>query len=209
MSARGMSVNEGPPMARRLRRRLIVSLAALSVLAVPPAAEGATFWTIRPDVRKPLRVGLKASPNGNLAFPVLAVPKAGARDQHWRIVRSTYGYRLANRQTVGECLGGGVADGGSKFRGTTVVGPCNAPSGRYGIRHFTFNRPGRAPTRTVTDGVVYQIRGTSREANGEEAFGRCLVVRNSFFQPRNDLVMEPCNRGTANQRFLLESFTYP
>lgn len=199
------------------RRRVIVTVAAVSVLAVPAAAEGATFWTIRPDVRDPLLwVGLSPAPafndaSGPLFAPVLAVPTAGALDQHWSIARSSHGYKLVNRQS-GRCLAGSVGEGRTKSEverskmGKTYLAACNE-FGTYRFVQFNFHQPGRpAPMRSLTSGVVYQIRGSIRKG-GEETFGRCLAVRYSFFQPGGNLVMQPCNRGTANQRFQLKSFS--
>jgi hypothetical protein len=53
---------------------------------------------------------------------------------------------------------------------------------------------------------TYQLRLSSRR-DGEEYRGRCLVVLYSYFRVGARLAMQSCNRGTANQRFLLRSFT--
>lgn len=187
------------------RQRIIVALAAVGVLAVPPAAEGATFWTIRPDVRDPLLwVGLSPvdQEGTGSSHPILAAPTAGALDQHWSLRRSADGYTIVNRQS-GQCLRmtpvrtyGQV----EAFMGSCTPAPRQSESA-------TFHRPGGQPVRTVNSGGVYQIRFSWRR-RGEEVLGRCLSVGPPGFYPGALLGHFPCAL-KRNQRFLVRSFSAP
>jgi hypothetical protein len=188
------------------RRRVIVAMAALGMLAFAAPAEGAKFWTIRPDHSPLLWVGVSPG-KANVVFgryfrPLLEVPTAGALDQHWTFRKSGHGYKIVNRRS-GECLWGYLGESGNLGRNTgeTYLDTCG-PSTSFA---WNFHRPGGSPPTLLSSGV-YQLRLSSRR-NGEEYRGRCLVVLYSYFHAGARLAMQPCNRGTANQRFLLRSFT--
>jgi hypothetical protein len=195
-------------MCTGTRRRVIVAMAALGMLASAPAAEGATFWTIRPDHSPLLWVGVSPgkinSAYGKLFRSRLEVPTAGALDQHWAFRKQAHGYNIVNRKS-GECLEGVLGTSGNLGRNTgeTLLGRCWA--GNVPAYAWNFHRPGGSPPRLLSSGT-YQLRESSRY-RGEELYGRCLVVLYSNFQAGARLAMQPCNRGTANQRFLLRSFT--
>jgi hypothetical protein len=179
------------------RRRVIVAMAALGMLASAPAAEGAKFWTIRPDHKPLLWVGLSPKKIGGYIRPLLAVPTARAFDQHWSFARSGHGYRIVNRRSG--CLSGDLRENpGATFLNPNCLGSV--------VCCFNFHRPGSGQPVTLLSSGVYQIRLSVR-SRGNELRGRCLVVLYSNFQVGARLAMQPCNRGTANQRFLLRSFT--
>jgi hypothetical protein len=187
-----------------------VAMAALGMLASAPAAEGAKFWTIRPDHSPLLWVGVSPgkinSAYGQLFRPLLEVPTAGARDQHWAFRKHAHGYNIVNRKS-GECLEGVLGTSGNLGRNTgeTLLGRCWA--GEVVTAYaWNFHRPGSGGPVTLLSSGTYQLRESSR-SRGEEIRGRCLVVLYSYFKAGGRLAMQPCNRGTANQRFLLRSFT--
>jgi hypothetical protein len=179
------------------RRRVIVAMAALGMLASAAPAEGAKFWTIRPDHSPLLWVGLSDAKIGQYIRPLLAVPTAGAFDQHWSFRKSGHGYKIVNRKSGG-CLGGDLA----RNPGQTYLVRC--PPRPNGFA-WNFHRPGSGQPVTLLSSGVYQLRESSNYHG--ELLGRCLVVLYSYFRAGARLAFQPCNRGTANQRFLLRSFT--
>ena len=189
-------------------RSVATATAALGMLLPAATAEGATYWTIKPDVRDPLLwVGLgppTTDPLGQAtATAVLAVPTANARDQHWRIYRSGVGYKIANRQS-GQCLYG-LPDRGPVSAPTMVL-PCQSRlfgTGRYSNR-FNFHVPGRGQIIRVLSPGTYLLRYAVRRGE-DELFGRCLSV--PVFQVGVRPELRPCTRGTKNQKFVLKSFT--
>ena len=184
-------------------RGLATAAAALGLLLPAATAEAAKYWTIEPDVRPVLWIGLgPPATSGTLTAPTatLAVPTAKALDQHWSIRSSGFGYKIANRQS-GQCLWGDPVK--KNIINDLSLLRCSSTDSRRYSQRFNFHTVGRgAPVRVLSPGT-YQLRLSLRRS-GEEQFGRCLSV--PAFQAGVRLVTAPCTRGT-NQRFVLKSFT--
>jgi hypothetical protein len=184
------------------RRRVVVAMAAMGMLAAATPAEGAKYWTIRPDHSPLLWVGVSPgrtnSQLGLLFRPRLEVP-TGALDQHWSFRKSDYGaghgYKIVNRKS-GKCLGGAL-----------YYNPGETALVCFPNFLWNFHRPGSGQPVTLLSSGVYQLRASELKNNGTESRGRCLVVLYSNFHEGARLAFQPCNRGTANQRFRITSFT--
>jgi len=184
------------------RRRVIVAMAALGMAAPAASAEGATYWTIRPDNRAPL-LSIGLGPEGlrdghPTVWPVLEVPRAGAFDQHWSFRKSGHGYMIVNRQS-GQCWNAPVP---GINPATVIMSRCI-----FDTMRFTFHRPGFP--QPVNPGLssfrLFQLRN-SRRRGGEEEYGRC--IGSSFNQVGIRLTSHPCSTA-ANQKWVLARFTAP